>query len=477
MQPLERILERFEQVSAVPRGTKQEARLRQWLQGWATERGLVSRMDAIGNLVVLLPASKGYENKPVVVLQGHMDMVWQKIAGSDHDFSRDPITVLREGDWLKADGTTLGADNGIAIALMLAVAETPGLAHPPLELLFTVEEELGMTGAINIDPGLISGRTFINLDSEDEGVFTNGCCGGWTLYIHLPVAWEPAGDGWKFFSLRMDGVRGGHSGEDINKGRANANKILGRALNEMMTAGPIRFAALRGGTVRNAIPREASAVFALPPAQVDFARQRLEAFALTAAAEYAETDPGLTFTLEEVESQGQAVTRADSGRMLNLLLALPNGVSQMTLPLDGSVDTSNNIGIMELREQEFYLVSSNRSQRASRLQESMYRVDAIAQLAGAATERTTMTNPWEAAPDSPLLKKCVEVYRTQFGAEPKVEATHGGLECGLISDRCGGLDAVSLGPTIVNAHSPDEALFIPSVEKFWKFLTGLLASF
>lgn len=477
MQPLERILERFEQLSAVPRGTKTEARLRAWLQEWAGAQGLECRTDAVGNLLIEVPASPGYEEAPTIVLQGHMDMVWGKTAESSHDFARDPIRVLRLGDWLKADGTTLGADNGIAIALMMALAEEPGLAHPRLEFLLTVEEEYGATGARYIDPTLISGRMLLNLDSEDEGVFTIGCAGGWTLDIHLPAKWAAIEPGWRPFRLRVDGLRGGHSGGDIDKNRGNAIKLLGRALAQLEAAAPLRLGAGKGGTVRNAIPREAEVLLAIPSDREQDCRERLDAFQVRAAAELAGPGDGLRLTLEAGPVSAGWVTVSDSHRVVQLLNALPDGVMQMSTVQAGLVETSNNIGVMELKEDGLHIVSNHRSQRASRLEEIMVRVDSIAQLAGARTTRNDMTAPWEPGTHSPLLEKCRQVYEEQFGAAPKVESTHGGLECGLLSTRFPGLDCLSLGPTIINPHSPDEALFIPSVDKVWTFLTALLRTF
>lgn len=477
MEPLDRILERFEQLSGVPRGTRYEAGIRQWLQQWAGTQGLASRVDAVGNLLIQIPASPGYEVQPTVVLQGHMDMVWQKIPNSAHDFTRDPIRILRNGEWLTADGTTLGADNGIAIALMMALAEETGLPHPALELLLTVEEELGATGAKEIDPGLLSGRFLINLDSEEEGVFTIGCAGGWTLYITLPAAWAPPEAGWETLRLKVDGLRGGHSGGDINAHRGNANKLLGRALACVEAEIPVRLAVLKGGTVRNAIPREAEAVFAVPPGKRAPCRERLNAFEAEIKPEYAGTDEGLHFMLEEAASPASLVTRSDARQMIRLLCALPNGLTEMSILQPGLVQTSNNIGIMELNEEGLNIVSNHRSQIGSCLDEIMLRVESIAQLSGAHTRRNDRTSPWEPRPGSRLLAICRDVYEREFGAPPKVESTHGGLECGLLNARFEGLDCISMGPTILNPHSPDERLQIPSVERTWKLLAALLRSF
>ena len=476
MQPLDLILERFMQLSAVPRGTFQEERIREWLQGWAASRGLLYRTDEPGNLVIYVPASPGYETRPAVILQGHMDMVQQKTAESTHDFTRDPIRVMRSGDWLRADGTTLGADNGIAIALMMALAEDSHLPHPPLEYLLTVEEEHGVRGALNVDPALLTGRTLLNLDSEEDGVFTNGCAGGWTLYITLPVEWAPIEAGWQFFRLRVDGLRGGHSGGDIHKRRGNANKLIGRALEYAGREVPFRLASLKGGTVRNAIPREAEATLAIRRGQDVLFRQKLDEFQGMATTEFGATDPGLNITLDEIQGSASLVTALDSQRMIKLLNALPNGVSEMSPLMEELTETSNNIGIMELKEEGFYIVSNHRSLKASKLEEIMVRVDSVAQLAGARTERNNRTTPWEPQPNSPLLEKSREVYFKEFGSQPKVEMTHGGLECGILSARVGGLDSLSLGPTILNPHSPDESLNIPSVVRVWTFLTALLRS-
>lgn len=477
VQPLDRILERFEQISAVPRGTKFEAQIRAWLQDWASEHKFRSASDAAGNLVIYVPATSGLEDHPTIILQGHMDMVWQKTPDSEHDFTCDPIRVLREGDWLKADRTTLGADNGIAIALMLALAEDAQATHPPMEFLLTVEEELGVTGAFNLDPSLITGKTLINLDSEEEGALTIGCAGGWTVTMHLPVAWEPADGDSIFFHLLVNGLQGGHSGGDIHKHRGNANKILGRALGYVREEVPIRLGMLKGGTVRNAIPREAAAVFACSMEHGELVRQRLSAFFQTVAGEYASSDNGLRFSLEPAKALEKTAGAEDTKKMIQLLTALPNGVDEMSADAAGAVETSNNVGIMELREEGFHLVSNQRSSIGSRLVEITERVDTIGQLAGAKTNRNEMTLPWQPDRGSQILTRCQTVYEASFGVPPIIEVVHGGLECGILSERCGGLDAISLGPTVINPHSPAESLHIPSVAKVWKLLTALLESF
>lgn len=476
LQPTDLILNRFEQISAVPRGTKSEAAIRAWLIDWASSRGFKSRADAVGNLVIYVPASMGYEGRPVLILQGHLDMVCQKTPDSDHDFTRDPIHVIRDGDWLKADRTTLGADNGIAIALMMALAEDENVLHPPLELLLTVEEEVSGVGADYIDPSTLTGKTLLNLDSEREGVFTVGCAGGGSVFIHLPATWEAPADGDDAFCLRVCGLQGGHSGGDIQKNRANANKLLGRALDDLQRAMPIRLVTCKGGTARNAIPREAEAVFICDKEMAAGCRELVVDFEKTLHTEFTATESGLSLTLEAVDKPVRAMSLSETRAAILLLLSLPNGVSEMSAEISGFVETSNNIGVMETLDDGLHITSNHRSSVFTRLEAITRRVEALAHLAGAQTERNKMFPPWQPNMDSALLRKSLQAYETTFGEKAKVELSHGGLECGILSDRCGGLDTLSIGPTIENPHSPDERLFVPSVSRIWDFLVALLAA-
>lgn len=477
MSPTDKILAHFEKLSAIPRGTKNEAAIRQWLIEWASSRGLTSKTDKIGNLVIVVPASAGRENAPTLILQCHLDMVCQKTPDSNHDFTRDPICIIRNGDWLKADKTTLGADNGIAIAIALALVEDENISHPPLDLLFTVEEEVGITGADNLDPELITGKTLVNLDSEEDGVFTVGCAGGVSTYITLPVNWSAVSKNDVVFELKVSGLQGGHSGEDIHKHRGNANKILARMLDEIQRAVPIRLAAFRGGTARNAIPRDAEAIFVCPRETSILCYEMIHSFEKILQSEFANIEKGPFLTLSEKPVPiTTAIGLDETKKGVQLIASLPNGVAEMSAEVQGFVETSNNIGVTELLEDGFHIVSNQRSSVVSRLEEMTRRTEAISTLAGAKTERTKMTLPWQANMDSPLLKKCTEVYETIYHQKPKVELSHGGLECGVISDRCNGIDTISLGPTIKNPHSPDEMLFIPSLSRTWDFLTALLHS-
>ncbi len=474
MNNTERVLHFFEQVSSIARGTKHEAQIRQWLLDWAGQARFTSDKDAAGNIVIRVPASAGRESAPTLVLQGHMDMVWQKTPESAHDFMRDPIRLIREGDWIHADGTTLGADNGAAIALMLALAEDESLTHPALELLLTVEEESGLVGANKMDAELITGKTLINLDSEDETVFTVGCAGGGRLLMDLPAQWEKISAGEEFFALKVRGLRGGHSGGDIEKHRGNANRILARALDELQRGAPIRLASFLGGTAANAIPRDADAIFACAKEQTAILRERFAAFQNILAVEHAFTEPGLLLSLEATSAPTRLLSEENTRRFVNLILSLPNGVEEFSAQVSGAVETSNNIGVVEMHDDFLRVISNQRSSVFSRLDEIFRRVESVAQLAGARTERVSMSEPWKPNLDSELLKKCMAVYEKQYGVKPKLEVTHGGLECGIISARCGGLDTLSLGPTIESPHSPDERMFVPSLGRTYDFLAGVL---
>ncbi|MFN8433403.1 MAG: aminoacyl-histidine dipeptidase [Anaerolineales bacterium] len=477
MNPTGLILSNFEKVSSIPRGTKYEAGIRNWLITWAAEHNCFSKTDAAGNLVIYVRASAGCEDHPTLILQGHMDMVWQKTNESTHDFERDPIQLIRDGDWIRANGTTLGADNGIGIALMISIVEDESVKHPPLELLLTVEEEMGVVGADNLDPSLLSGKTLINVDSETEGVFTVGCAGGGSVNITLPVSWEMQNKNEVAFELKVSGLQGGHSGEDINKFRTNANKLIARLLDEIQRNIPIRLSALKGGTARNAIPRDAEAVFVCAKDEAESCRAIFSVLRATIQNELAKTEAGLVLSLDETKGKSvRAIRQTETQAAIRLLTALPHGVSSMSADMPAFVETSNNIGVMELKEDGLSIVSNHRSSVFSRLEEITRRVETVAWLAGAKTERTKMFPPWQPNMESSLLKKCVETYRSVVEEDPKVELTHGGLECGIISDRCGGLDTISMGATIKDLHSPDERLFIPSLAGTWEFLKTLLAS-
>jgi dipeptidase D len=335
---------------------------------------------------------------------------------------------------------------------------------------------MGVVGADNLDPSLLTGKTLINVDSETDGVFTVGCAGGGSVYITLPVTWEAQSQSEIALELKVSGLQGGHSGEDINKFRANANKLIARVLDFIQRDIDIRLSTLKGGTARNAIPRDAEALFVCPKDKVDLCREKFSAIIRDVQTEHAHTEQGLTITLTEESGEPiRAISQSETTTAIRLLMSLPHGVSAMSAEMPGFIETSNNIGILELKDDGLFIISNHRSSVLSRLGELTNRVESLAWLAGAKTERTKIFPPWQPNMASVLLKKCVEAYESVTGTKPKVELTHGGLECGIISDRCGGLDTISLGPTIENLHSPEERLFVPSLPKIWKFMESIMA--
>lgn len=475
-----KILDIFEQISQVPRQSKHEEAISDWLVDWAKKRGLEVRTDEVKNVLMRVPATSGYEDRPLVILQGHMDMVCEKTPDSAHDFRKDPIRFVYDGDWLKADKTTLGADNGIALAYALAIAESQ-LPHPELELLFTVDEETGLTGALALKPNSLKGKVLLNIDSEDEGVFTIGCCGGVDTRVWFHLSYEMAGDGDRAMLLKIGGCKGGHSGGDIVRHRANANKLLVRALWALFKDLPLRLISISGGTAHNAIPRNAEALILIPEDSAALAEKIVREQVALFRNEYKDFEPDIRGSLEKSAGQHEEAIAAVLGeRVLRLLLAYPNGIEE----LDPSVykggpllaETSNNVAVIRTEEGILRILSSQRSQVMSARDMLTQKIEMLAHLAGAEYKSGNGYSSWQPDRDSPLLKKAVEVYTAHFGKEPRVNVIHGGLECGVIGGKHPGMDMISLGPTIENPHSPDERLFIPSVGKVWDLLVALLKS-
>jgi dipeptidase D len=474
------VIDVFEQVNRIPRCSKQEQQVSRWIQGWAQARGLIVKSDPAGNLVVRVPATDGFEQAPTIILQGHMDMVCEKRADSDHDFSKDAIQMVQEGPWLTARETTLGADNGIAIALAMALVDHPDVSHPPLELFFTVDEETGLTGVLKMDPSLLRGKILINLDSEDEGVFVVGCAGGRNTTIHRPLDVRAIDDGYAWVGVSAHGMKGGHSGLDIAKHRANANKVMARLLRAGMAAVPIRLVGLDGGTGRNVIPRACEAVVACRRDQVDELVIQIGSLARTIEQEYRTTDPGITIQVEQkapLAEDRRGVTEIDTATVVNLLAALPSGPVEMTAAFPLLVQTSVNLSMVEITSDVLTVTANQRSSVPSRLEAICQMVEAAGGLAGATVHTGSGYPSWPMNRESPLLKRCTALYRELFDAAPTVQVMHAGLECGVIGDRCPGMDMISLGPTMENPHSPSERLYLPSVEKIWRLMAALLSSF
>jgi dipeptidase D len=478
----QQILDYFKAINAIPRCSGNEAKLSNWLQQWAVENGFAVKLDAAGNLKITAAATNGYENAPPIVLQGHMDMVCEKTPDTDHDFMKDPIQLIHDGDWLRAEKTTLGADNGIALALGMALVNDSGVARPATELLFTVNEETGLNGAKKLEDGFIDGKLLLNVDSETEGVFTVGCAGGQHTRIHKDLEFVELTERFTLFKISVRGLKGGHSGLDIHRRRANANKILGRVLSRITTACDIRLVSFHGGTAHNAIPRDAVAIVACESSRIKTMQQIISEMKPTIQREYAATEKNLMLSLLQLENNNdteKALTAADTAGVINLLMAIPHGARDLSLIFENVVETSNNLATVNIDAENsaLHILTSQRSSVVSELADMTATIVAIAALAGAAASVDNGYPPWQPDMDSSLLERCKNLYRQQFGRDPVIKAAHAGLECAIIGSRYDGMDMISLGPTIENPHSPDERLNIPSVERVWTFLVALLQSY
>ncbi len=474
------ILTVFEEISRIPRCSKNEAQIIDFMQGWAEDRGFKSRTDEVGNIVIEVPASKGYEKSPVVVLQGHLDMVCEKTPDSKHDFSKDPIVFDYESEpgWLKARQTTLGADNGIAMAMAMVAADDPNLPHPPMELLFTVDEETGLTGANALQPGFIKGRLLLNIDSEDEGVFTVGCAGGRDTKMSLNLDYREVPEDYSAFEIKACDMTGGHSGVNIHEERANAIRVLARTLNELRLVTDLRITYISGGTAHNAIPRDAAAVVFVPAADAGQLWELVAGFSAKLADEFRNTDPRLKISMDPHPGSPdrRAMTESCSDRVIAFILALPHGVAAMSTDMKGLVETSNNLANVKVDEGKIHLLTSQRSSVMSRLHAITAKVEAVARLAGADYHSGQGYPAWQPNMKSKLLEKCQQVYQDLFGRQPKVEVIHAGLECGIIGDKNPGMDMISFGPDLRNPHSPDEKISIEAIGKVWDFMAALLKS-
>lgn len=473
-----RLWSHFDRLLAIPRGSKEEEAARAYVRGVAEGYGFECVEDAAGNLLVRKPAAAERGEAPIVVLQAHLDMVQEKNADVDHDFDVDPIVPVRDGDWLKADGTTLGADNGIGVASMLALIADDETAHGPLELLFTVDEETGLTGARSLAGDLLEGRLLINLDSEEEGVITIGCAGGGDSVLRLPLAEAAEAASGPVLDVRVGGLKGGHSGVDIHRQRGNAIRIVTRALVAGIDHADARLADLRGGNARNAIPREASGTLRLSrPEDKVACREAMEAELAVAARELVRSDPDFRYEIADVpEGEGPegAWDETTTRRALDLLNALPHGVMAMSLDLPGLVETSTNLAVARPEDGCLFVMCHARSSIAGSLTAVRRRIRSIGELAGAEVSQDDAYPGWQPDVDSHLLDVIRETYEEVTDEVPEVGAMHAGLECGIIGEKYDGMDMVSFGPQIEFPHSPDERVRIDSVGPFHDVLCSTL---
>ena len=465
----------FDEITKVPRPSCHEEQIRTFLLDFAKKHGVEAVTDACGNVVMRKPATKGHENAPTVVLQSHMDMVCEKNSGVEHDFMKDPIQTYIDGDWVKAKGTTLGADNGIGMAAAMAVMIDKDLVHGPVEALFTINEEIGLEGAQNLGKDMIKGTMLLNLDSEDDGEIFVGCAGGIDTTAIFTYKRSLSPENFIFMKVKVSGLLGGHSGSDINAGRANANKVIDRFIWECSQRWDIEVAEFDGGNLRNAIPREAHAVFGVHSDHEREVVRHLNKYTEEIINEYKAVEPSIKLEVEKVEKPEYCIDSETSLRLVRALYSAPHGVYSMSADLEGLVETSTNLAAVKMMEDnKIKVTTSQRSSVESRKNDIAGQVEAHFQLAGAEVSHSDGYPGWAPNMESPIMKISADAYEELFGVKPAIKAIHAGLECGLFLSKYPNLDMVSFGPTMTGVHSPDEQLLIPTVDKFWQHLCRVL---
>lgn len=479
------VWDQFDALRQIPRPSKKEERARKHVRALFEKGGFSIAEDGTGNMVVRIPATKGHEKAPATIIQGHLDMVTENNSDTPFDWDNDPVQVWIDGDWVRAKGTTLGADNGIGVAAAIASALDPSVVHGPLELLFTVDEETGLTGAMGLDASLLTAKRLINLDSEEEGILYIGCAGGCNSRILIRGEQGAPPAGAVGARIVVAGLSGGHSGAEIHENRGNAIKVLARVLSRATGApaergGPaspdlgLEIAALSGGNKHNAIPREAEATVAIAPARLADLKALVAAEKERAGAEFSTSDPNLKIAVEEAPAPARVFARRDRDRLVALLAAIPSGVLSMSRDIKGLVETSNNLATARTNGADIELLTSSRSSVAPALRATLDMVAAAARLAGATVTESDGYPGWQPNTKSPLLEACKRVYTALNGKEPQVAAIHAGLETGLIGVKVPGMDMISYGPDIRGPHSPDERVKISSVSRFWDYHKAVL---
>ena len=464
----------FYSLTRIPRPSGHMEKITEFLVDFGKGLGLESFVDEVGNVIIRKAATPGMENRKGVILQAHMDMVPQKNNDTVHDFTKDPIETYVDGDWLKAKGTTLGADNGLGVAAIMAVLEDDNLKHGPLEALITKDEETGMYGAFGLKPGTLNGKILLNLDSEDEGELYIGCAGGLDVTATLEYQQEAVSAGLVARKITLKGLRGGHSGLEINQGRGNANKLLARVAHDILIEFDSQLASFEGGNMRNAIPREAHAVLVFNPEDTEGLEDYIKEYEAQINAEYATIESDVTLTIEPVEVPSHVVPVEIQDNLINVLMACQDGVMRMIPTVPDTVETSSNLAIVIIGEGKAEVRILARSSCDTMKDFLADSLTACFAMAGMKVELSGNYSGWQPNVDSPILHAMRLSYQQQFGVEPAVKVIHAGLECGIIGANCPGLDMISFGPTLRSPHSPDERAFIPSVSKFYNFLTATL---
>ncbi len=464
----------FQKLCDIPRPSKKEDKVVEFIKKFGLDLGLETKTDEVGNVLIKKPATKGMEDLKTVVFQGHLDMVPQKNSGVDFDFEKDPIQAYVDGEWVTAKDTTLGSDNGMGVAAAMAVLEANDIAHGPIEALFTVDEETGMTGAFNLKPGFVEGDILLNMDSEDEGDLYIGCAGGMDTISRFKFSEEEIPENMTGYQIKISGLKGGHSGLDIHLGRGNANKILNRILWVATRKNGLRLSSFNGGTLRNAIPREAEAHAAIPTANETAFLEAFKELTGNIKNELSAVEPNLKIEAITIDAPAKVIDLDTQNSLLNAIYACPNGVLSMIADMPDVVETSTSLGVVKTENGTIEIVSLSRSSVDSLKESTGNMIVSIFEPLGASVEHKGSYPGWKPNIDSPILKTMKEVYNKKFGKIPAVKVIHAGLECGLIGDVNPQLDMISFGPTIDAPHSPDERVHIGSVQKFWDFLLETL---
>ena len=464
----------FHELTQIPRPSKKEEKIIAHMKEFGRKLNLDTSVDSVGNVLIRKPATKGMENRKGVIFQTHLDMVPQKNSDKKHDFEKDPIETIVDGEWVRANGTTLGSDNGIGVAATMAVLASKDIAHGPIEALFTIDEETGMTGVFGLKKGLLHGDILMNLDSEDEGELYVGCAGGIDVSAKKDYAEEKSPKGMAAYKIQVKGLKGGHSGVDIALGRANSNKLMFRFLMQAESDFGIRMAEAAGGDLRNAIPRESYSVVLVPEIKAKEFEKFVTGYEVMYRAEFSDTEPDLSFTFQKVAVPEKVMNPGDQYRIIRAVFVCPNGVIRMSQAVKGLVETSNNLAIVRCKEGKFEAYNLCRSSVDSAKESSAWKIAAVFHLISAEVKLEGGYPGWKPNMQSPILKTMGEVYKEMFGKTSEIKAIHAGLECGLIGGVYPNLDMISFGPTIRYPHSPDEKVNIASVKKFWEFLVGTL---
>ena len=464
----------FHDLTQIPRPSKKEQKIIEYMVAFGKKHSLETVVDKVGNVIIRKPATKGLEDRKTVIFQTHLDMVPQKNSDKKHDFALDPIETIIDGEWVRANGTTLGSDNGIGVAATMAVLASAELVHGPLEALFTIDEETGMTGAFGLEAGMLHGDILLNLDSEEEGELCVGCAGGIDVSVAKAYHEEATPKGMTAYRISVKGLKGGHSGVDIALGRANSNKLMFRFLMQAESDFGIRLSEAAGGDLRNAIPREGYSVLVVPEIKEAEFEAFVNGYDKIYKAEFAETEPGLSFTCAKTTVPEKVMRQADQYRIIRAVFVCPNGVVRMSEAMEGLVETSNNLAIVKVAGGKFEAHNLTRSSVDTAKEATAWKIAAVFHLIDADVKLEGGYPGWKPNMHSPILKTMIGVYSEKFGKTPGVNAIHAGLECGLISGVYPGLDMISFGPTIKYPHSPDEKVNIASVAKFWDYLVETL---